>query len=93
MPKFTNSGRLGELDVTTVTLDGTGGGTAAVTFIQDFITAPQVSIVAPGAGVNGTWTATSITSSGFTVSVSGATDVASQDVGVFWVAHEKGIKA
>lgn len=73
---------------TTVTLNGSGTGTTTVTFDTAYQNAP-VAVVVPHLGAAGTWEALSITTTGFILTVTGATDLASQTVEVLWIAHEK----
>ena len=80
-------GEVVELGTATVTLDGTGAGTQAVSFGETFVATPTISIAAPTADA-GTWSATSTSDTGFTVTASGS-DITSQDYEVTWVAVEK----
>lgn len=73
---------------TTVTLNGSGTGSTAVTFDTAYQNAPVVLVVPP-LGASGTWAAGSITTTGFTLSVTTASDLASETVEVLWIAHEK----
>lgn len=75
-------------ELTTVTLNGSGTGTTTVTFDTAYQNAP-VAVVVPHLGAAGTWEALSITTTGFILTVTGATDLASQTVEVLWIAHEK----
>lgn len=71
-----------------VTLNGSGAGTANVTFTETaFVDAPHVVCI-PGRADAGTRTAGTITKTGFTITVTGS-DLLSQDVEVFWISHEK----
>lgn len=63
----------------TVTLDGSGNGTLAITFDAAYAQAPTVAVVPPLA-CNGTFSAASVTTTGFTLTVAGATDLLSQNV-------------
>lgn len=71
----------------TVTLNGSGTGTQAVTFTELFINVPSVLVVAH-AGDSGTFTAASLTKTGFTATVTTSLQV-SGDIQVIWFAHEK----
>lgn len=80
-------GEVVELGTATVTLDGTGAGTQAVNFAETFVATPAIQIASPTAD-SGTWSATSTSETGFTVTAT-ASDITSQDYEVTWVAVEK----
>jgi hypothetical protein len=77
-----------ELGTATVTLDGSGDGTQAVSFTETYVDTPSI-LVAPPRADAGTYSATSTSKTGFTVTVA-TSDMVSQDVKVTWVAVEKG---
>jgi|DEB19_MinimDraft_3_1074340.scaffolds.fasta_scaffold01475_6 hypothetical protein len=83
-------GRLLELSQTLVTFSAGGSATTAVTFVTPFVEAPAVFVVTNGADeiAGATWTATGISKTGFTISISNS-QFASQDRYVTWFAHEK----
>lgn len=81
-------GELVELGTATVTLDGAGAGTQAVSFSESFVSTPSI-LVAPPEADAGTYSATSSSKTGFTVSVT-SSDLTSQDVKVTWAVVEKG---
>ncbi len=71
-------------------LDGSGNGTDAVTFSPAFDNAPPslaFSLSKP-LGVNGTISAASITKSGFTLTMSGCSDLASANCECVLSVHE-----
>ena len=76
-----------------VSLTGTpdGSGTKAVVFDAAFTSTPEILVVGTD-GNTGTATAASPTKTGFTVTVTSLVGVVGQDVGVYWVAFEKGIQ-
>ena len=83
--------------IATVTITGspTQAGTKAVSFQTPFTAVPDVMVVAAGPGITGTFAVedvspTTLTKTGFVVSVSGL-NLGEQDIGVFWWAAEKGI--
>lgn len=71
-----------------VTLDASGNGTVAVTFDTAYTNTP-VGVIVPPLGNAGTWTLASLATTGFTLTCTGATDLASSDVEVFWFTHAK----
>ncbi len=79
---------LHEYGIVEVTLDGSGDGTAAVTFDETFVAAPSVWVQPVRSGAE-TRTAGTITTSGFTLTVDGS-GVTSAVVEIAWFAHEKG---
>ncbi|MFQ5531114.1 MAG: hypothetical protein ACE5ES_00705 [Candidatus Nanoarchaeia archaeon] len=66
----------------------TGSGTKIVTFEAPFVNTPEIKVIPPE-GSAGTYSATSASKSGFTISVSGETDLDNQDVVVFVFVMEK----
>lgn len=70
-----------------VTLDANGDGTKAITYGSSFVGTPNVWVNGHK-GDSGTYTATSVTNSGCTISVS-SSDIVSQDVEVILIAIEK----
>ncbi len=72
----------------TVALDASGNGTLAITFDVAYANIP-VGVVVPLLGGAGTWTLASLTTTGFTLTCTGATDTASQNVRVLWFTHQK----
>jgi len=80
-------GRRAQTGVGTVTLNGSGAGTLAVTFETAFVQIPHVSVI-PHLGDTATPTAASVTKSGFTLTVTGSA-MLSQDVEFGWFASEK----
>lgn len=85
-------GRRIDSGVAVVTLNGSGAGTAAVVFAEtDFFSPPAILVVpdAADAAAGATFTATSQTKDGFTISISGSNQT-SGDVEVVWFACEKG---
>lgn len=77
-----------EIGTATVTLDGSGNGTQAVTYQTAFVSSPSVLIVPPEADA-GSWTAASASKTGFTATAT-TSDLTSQDRVITWVAVEKG---
>lgn len=75
-------------ELTTVTLNGSGTGSVAVVFDTAYQNAPVVLVIPP-LGAAGTWVAGSITTAGFTLTVTSATDLASETVQVGYMAHQK----
>ncbi len=71
-----------------VSINASGAGTLAVVFDVAYQNIP-VGVVIPLLGGAGTWTLASLTTAGFTLTVSGATDTISQDVRVLWFTHQK----
>lgn len=85
-------GRRMDSGVVVVTLDGSGDGTADVTFAETgFVAAPQIMVVedAADAEQGATYEATDADTNGFTVEISGSALV-SRDVEVVWIACERG---
>lgn len=80
-------GELVELGTATVTLNASGAGSQAVSFLEPFVSTPTIAIASPAADA-GTYTATSTTKSGLTVTVA-TSDLVSQDVRVTWLAVER----
>ena len=78
---------LHEYGVAEVTLNGSGAGTAAVTFGEDFVDAPSVWAQPVRSGSE-TATAGSVTSTGFTLTIA-SSGVTSATIEVAWFAHEK----
>ncbi len=74
----------------TVTVNGSGAGTAVITFETDFVSTPSILVVANEADAAGgaSYTAASATKDGFTLTVTGSTRH-SQDITVIWFAHQK----
>lgn len=75
----------GTVDITT---DGSGDGTAAVTFKNKFENAPAIILTIREADTTGTLCATSPTISGFTAQVDGSS-VLSGTLTVSWVAIDQ----
>ena len=71
-----------------IALDGSGNASIAVVFDAAYDNTPIVTVVPP-LGVNGTWSAASITTTGFTISVVTASDLASSNAAMVWFAHQK----
>ena len=73
-----------------VALDGSGNGTDAVTFSPAFDNAPPSAAIglSKPLGTNGTISAASITKSGFTLTIAGCSDLASQNCETVFMAHE-----
>jgi len=67
-----------------------GAGTLAILFAEAFGGVPHVHVLAPR-GSDGTYTAASVTKTGFTLTVASVTDADydDQDVEVLWFAHEE----
>lgn len=68
-------------------LNGSGTGTLSITFDVAYDYAPVVLPI-PQQGISGTLTAASITKTGFTLTVTGATEFASANYRCGWMAHE-----
>lgn len=81
------NGKRFHLEQQTIALNGSGTGSAAVTFDVAYTNTPVVAVVPP-LGVNGTFAAGSITTTGFTLSITTASDLASANCEVGWMAHE-----
>lgn len=81
------NGKLIEYGKATVTLDASGDGTFAISFKEAFVDAPEVFLPVHRAD-SGSRAASSITKSGFTLTVTGS-DMVSQDLEVVYIAHEK----
>lgn len=79
---------LHEYGIAEVTLNGSGAGSASVTFDEAFLAAPSVW-VQPVASGSETRTAGTITATGFSLSVA-SSGVTSATIEVAWFAHEKG---
>lgn len=77
-----------ELGTATVTLDGSGDGSVAVSFTETFVETPSILVVPPRAD-SGTYSATSTSKTGFTVTVA-SSDLTSRDVKVTWTVVDKG---
>ena len=79
-----------EYGVSRVTFSAGGAATYAVTFTKAFISPPAILIVPIEADVlaGATYTATGISTTGFTISISGSQFV-SQSKDINWFAHEK----
>lgn len=75
---------------TVVAINGSGAGTQAVTFDDDYVVAPSILVVPNEADAAGgaSYTAASATISGFTLTVTGSNRT-SRDIEIFWFAHEK----
>lgn len=86
MPR-TSNGTLTESGVATVSLDASGNGSASVTLEEPFVAPPDV-LAQTRRGDAGVYSAASVTSSGFSVSVAGS-DIRSESVDVAWVALER----
>lgn len=72
---------------TSITLNGSGTATLAITFAEAFSNIPVVVVIPPfGADVT-KWTAASITAAGFTLTVTADTTYASKACEVGWFAH------
>ncbi len=78
---------LHEYGIAEVTLDGSGDGTASVTFGEDFVAAPSVWVQPVRSGAE-TATASSVTATGFSLAIDGS-GVTSATIDVAWFAHEK----
>lgn len=76
------------LESSVVALDASGNGTSAITFDVAYANVP-VGLAVPPLGVNGAFSCASLTATGFTLTVTGATDLASANCEVGWVVHEK----
>lgn len=82
------NGKRFHLEQQTISLDSFGTGTASVTFDVAYTNTP-VMVVIPPLGVNGTFSAGSITTTGFTLTITTASDLASANCEVGWFASEK----
>ena len=80
------NGRRTDYGKVTVTIDGSGDGTQAVTFAESFVATPSILVVGHS-GDAGTFTAASSSKTGFTATVA-TSDQVSQDIEVVWFAHE-----
>lgn len=80
-------GRTVEYGKTKVSTDASGNGSIAVTFVESFVDAPAVLVI-PHRADSGSRSATSISKSGFTLTIT-TSDLKSQDIEVVYVAHEK----
>jgi len=85
-PNIGPNGAQLEMGNTTVAVSG-GSGTLAVIFGQSFTRIPQVLVVDHEADA-GSYSATTITETGFTVAVT-SSDYADGDIKVGWLAVEK----
>lgn len=70
-----------------VAVDGSGNGSLAVTFSESFQGSPPSVHVVPGSADSGTRAATTITTTGFTITVN-ASNIVNGYVRVYWFAHE-----
>lgn len=79
-----------EYGVSRVTFNASGVASYAVTFTTAFISPPAVLIVPIEADVlaGATYSATSVSTTGFTISVSGSQFI-SQNKDINWFVHEK----
>ncbi len=82
-----------EYGVTTVTINGSGAGTQAVTFTETFISTPGIYVVPDEADelAGATWgvaVSPAAAKTGFSISITGSKMI-SRDVRVRWFAHEK----
>lgn len=70
--------------------DGGGNASLAITFDEAFNDVPQMMVVQDGADVaaGATYSATSVTYSGFTLTISGSRYVNTRRA-IYWIAHEK----
>ncbi len=87
MLKTPTKSRLFQINEKTVTLNGSGTGSAAVVFDPTFTSTPSVMVITQ-AGDSGTIAAASITKSGFTLNVTTSLRL-SQDIEVTYVAVER----
>lgn len=83
----TPAGRAFEVNEATVTTNGSGTGSTAVTFSETFVGVPSVMVVT-AAGDSGTIAAASITESGFTLNVTTSLRISTR-IKVTWFACEK----
>ncbi len=79
--------------VTTVAVNASGVGTAAVTFAESFYSTPQIMVIADEADEadGATWgvsVSPAASKTGFTISLAGS-NMISRDVRVRWYAHAK----
>jgi hypothetical protein len=72
----------------TITTDGSGDGTRAVTFKKTFKGTPVVLLTQQEADITGTVNATSVTKSGFTAKIDGSAKESST-VSVGWIAFDQ----
>lgn len=75
-------------EMDTVALDASGNGTLAITFDVAYANIPDMKVTGPLA-CNGTFSAASVTTTGFTLTVAGATDLLSSNIELIWWAHQK----
>ncbi len=70
--------------------DGSGHASLGITFEEAFNDVPQMMVVEDGADVSAgaTYAATSVTYSGFTLTVTGSQYVNTRRT-VYWIAHER----
>ncbi len=81
------NGKLFYFEKRRITLDGSGDGTLATVFEAKFYSTPAVYVV-PAKADAGSYTAASVTSTGFTITITGS-DILSQDIEVWYFATEK----
>ena len=75
-------------EVVSIALDGSGNGSASITWDNSYGTTP-VGVVVPPAGANGTWSFTALTATTATLTVAAASDLASQTVDCVYFVHQK----
>lgn len=88
MASQTPAGRVIDINEAIVTLNGAGTGSVVVNFSTTFVGVPQIMVV-KAAGAAGTFAASSITESSFSLDVTGDTTRLNQRIKVTWVACEK----
>ena len=79
-------GRLYYVEEGRVTLDSSGDGSVVITFEAPFVGTPEIKVIKPK-GDSGTYSAGSITKTGFTLTVT-SSDILSQDVRFPYFAME-----
>ena len=81
------NGKRFHLEQQTIALDSNGTGSAAVTFDVAYTNTPYVKVIQPLGG-NGTFAANSVATTGFTLQITTASDLASANCEVGYMAHE-----